>query len=136
MYARSVKDTLKDAKGNFVYDTQNKLTIAEKKVPYTSTKTAKYVELSTILLAYPANELRIKIASNARWQAPTPNFGTKIPWMFTQVNNGGGEAIIKVKVNKGLSTKRRTPLAIQYVFTRDSLTLCKLVFDQKSLSEQ
>lgn len=135
VYSRSVKDTLKDANGTLIYDSQNKLTINTIMVPFTSMKTAKYYEISPIVLVSSANELRIRIASNARWQAPTPNFGTKIPWVFTQINNGGGDASIKVKINKGLATKRRSPLGVQYVFTRDSLTLCKLVFDQKALNE-
>lgn len=99
-------------------------------------KVAKYIELDTVLVASPKNELRIKLKSNARWQAPTPDFKGKIAWYLTQNVNGGGDATIKVKILTGLTTKRRPVLANQFIYSRDSLVLYKLTFNQKAQNEQ
>lgn len=135
-YDRIVKDTLKDVNGNPILDAQNKPQVRNLTVKYPGTKTAKYVELKPIALVPFKNQVKIEIFSNARWQAPTPNFGTKIPWLVTKSNVGGGSSIILADVKYGgLATVRRPVLAVQYIFTRDSLTLYKLTFDQKALNE-
>lgn len=99
------------------------------------TKTARYVELVPVVIAAQRNEIHIDLKSNARWQAPTPDFQGKIAWYLTQNVNGGGDATIKVKILAGLATKRRPVLAQQYIYSRDSLVMYKLVFDQKAQNE-
>lgn len=136
LYPRITSDTLKDAGGTPIRDAQNKLQITKDTVFVPGNKVAKYIELDTVLVASPKNELRIKLKSNARWQAPTPDFKGKIAWYLTQNVNGGGDATIKVKILSGLSTKRRPVLANQFIYSRDSLVLYKLTFNQKAQNEQ
>lgn len=136
MYDRIVKDTLKDANGNPILDALNKPQVQNNTVKYAGTKTAKYIELNPILLVSTKNQIKIEIASNSRWQAPTPNFGSKIPWYVTKTNIGGGSSFILADIKyAGLATARRPVLAVQYIYTRDSLTMYKLVFNQKALNE-
>ena len=136
VYSRIVKDTLRDASGKPILDAQNKPQVKNDTIKYPGSKTARYVELKTILLASSKNQLKIEVASNARWVAPTPSFGTKIPWYITKTNIGGGSSIILADIKyAGLATARRPVLAVQYIYTRDSLTLYKLVFNQKALNE-
>lgn len=136
MYSRIVKDTLKDASGKPILDALNKPQWKNDTIKYAGPKTAKYVELKPIVLVSTKNQIKIEIASNSRWQAPTPNFGSKIPWYVTKSNIGGGSSIILADIKyAGLATTRRPVLAVQYIYTRDSLTLYKLVFNQKALNE-
>ncbi len=129
-------DTLKDASGKPILSADNKLQISRDTIFVPRNKTSKYIEIDTILVVYPKNEVQIKLQSNARWQAPAPNFYGKIAWFQPQNVNGGGTATIKVKVLAGLTNNRRTILASQYIYTRDSLTMYKITFNQKAKNEQ
>lgn len=135
VYPKVTRDTLKDVSGKPLLDAQNKMTITLDTAYVTGNKTGRYIILDTIVLNYAKSALRIELTSNARWQAPTPNFGTKIAWFQTLTSNGGGDAIIKSKVSVGLASKRRPVLANQYIYSRDSLVIYKLTFDQKSKIE-
>lgn len=136
VYPKVTRDTLKDASGNPVPDSQNKLQITLDTTYVPGNKTARLIELDTIVIGSTRNELRIDLKSNARWIAPTPDFGIKIPWFLTQTVNGGGDSTIKAKISLGLASKRRPVLAKQFIFTRDSLVMYKLTFDQKAQNEQ
>lgn len=135
LYPRITRDTLKDASGNPILDNQNKLQITIDTAYVPGKKTARYIELDTIVIGSARNELHIDLKTNARWQAPTPNFGTKVPWYVTQTGVGGGDGTIKAKISLGLATKRRPVLAKQFIFTQDSLVMYKLMFDQKAQNE-
>ena len=136
VYSRFVKDTIKDVNGKPILDAQNKVQLKNDTIKYAGPKTAKYIELKPIVFVSTKNQIKIEIASNSRWQAPTPSFGSKIPWFVTKSNIGGGSSIILADVKyTGLATVRRPVLAVQYIYTRDSLTLYKLVFNQKALNE-
>ena len=136
LYPRIKSDTLKDENGIPVRDSNNKLQITRDTTYTPGTKSARFVELEPVLLAAPRNELHITLTSNARWLAPTPDFKGKIAWYLTQNVNGGGDATIKVKILAGLATKRRPVLAQQFIYSRDSLVMYKIVFDQKAQNEQ
>lgn len=135
-YPRIKLDTLKDNSGKPILDAYNKLQITRDTTYYAGKKTAKFVVLNPIVIAAPKGELRIDLVSNARWQAPSPDFKGKIPWFLTQTANGGGSSTITVKISAGLSKSRRPVLATQYIFTRDSMVLYKLTVDQKAQNEQ
>jgi hypothetical protein len=135
VYYNTIRDTLKDETGKPILDAYGKPQVTERKEPYVSNKTAKYYELKPILLESPKTELQIEVNSNARWQAPMPDFGNKIAWFKTQTNAGGGNSTVKAEVLRGLASNRRPVLAEQYIFTRDSTVLFKLTFDQKAMSE-
>ncbi len=135
MYTRVLKDTLKDASGKPILDEQNRYQISEKQEEYAGTITGKLYELKPIVLESARTLLKIKIMSNARWQAPIPDFEGKIAWFRTQTNAGGGDAEIKVEVSRGLLNNRRPILANQYIFSRDSTVMVKMSFDQKSRNE-
>ncbi|MDD4199105.1 MAG: hypothetical protein PHZ12_06850 [Paludibacter sp.] len=136
LYPRITRDTLKDTSGNPILDNQNKLQITIDTTYVPGEKTARYIELDTIVIGSTRNELHIDLETNARWQAPSPNFGTKVPWFVTQTGVGGGNGTIKAKISLGLASKRRPILARQFIFTRDSLVMYKLTFDQKAQNEQ
>lgn len=136
MYPKVTRDTLKDASGKPILNAESKLQITLDTTYVAGSKTARFVELKTIVLNNAKSALRIDLKTNARWQAPSPNFGSKIAWYLTLTSNGGGDAVIKTKVLLGLATKRRPVLAQQYIYTRDSLVMYKLTFDQKAKSEQ
>lgn len=135
LYPRITRDTLKDGSGNPILNNQNKLQITIDTTYVPGKKTARYIELDTIVIGSARNELHIDLKTNARWQAPTPNFGTKVPWYVTQTGVGGGDGTIKAKISLGLATKRRPVLAKQFIFTQDSLVMYKLMFDQKAQNE-
>jgi len=135
MNMRIKLDTLKDATGKPILNDQNKPQVTRDTIYTPRNKTSKYIELDTILLNSPKNEVQIKLESNARWQAPAPTFSSSIAWFQTQNVNGGGSSIIKVKVLTGLPTKRRPILANQTIYSRDSLVMYKLTFDQKAKNE-
>lgn len=136
LYPRIKSDTLKNENGIPVRDSNNKLQITRDTTYMPGTKTARFVELEHVLIEAPRNELHIALTSNARWLAPTPDFKGKIAWYLTQNVNGGGDATIKVKILAGLATKRRPVLAQQFIYSRDSLVMYKIVFDQKAQNEQ
>ncbi|MCK9507712.1 MAG: hypothetical protein M0Q54_04670 [Pigmentiphaga sp.] len=134
-YPRITSDTLKDVHGNPLLDSNHSLQITQDTTYVAGTKTAQFVELKTILLVSDRNELHIDIQTNARWQAPTPDFGTKLAWFITQTSNGGGSASIIARISNGLPSSRRPLLANQFIFTRDSLVMYKVSFDQKGRNE-
>ncbi len=134
-YPKITRDTLKDESGNPKLDSNNNLQITTDTNYVAGNKTARYIVLDTILLVSTRNELRIDIQSNARWQAPTPDFGNKIPWYITQTSNGGGDSTIKSRISNGLPSSRRPTLADQFIFTRDSLVMFKVTFNQKGRNE-
>lgn len=136
LYPKIKNDTLKDAGGIPLRDAYNKLIIKKDTTYVKGNKTARYIVLDTIVIASPKNELRIDIRSNARWLAPTPNFNGKIAWYLTQNVAGGGDGTVRVKILAGLSTKRRPVLANQFIFSRDSMILYKITFNQKALNEK
>lgn len=136
MYPRIKLDTLKDNTGKPILDVYNKPQVTRDTTYQAGTKTAKFIVLNPIVIASPKGELRIDLTSNARWQAPSPDFKGKIAWYLTQTVNGGGSSTIKVKISAGLAKARRPILATQYIYTRDSLVLYKLTVDQKAQNEQ
>lgn len=136
MYPNVKLDTLKDASGTPILDAYNKPQVTRDTTYVAGKKTAKYVVLSPIAIAAPKGELRIDLVSNARWQAPSPDFKGKIAWYLTQTVNGGGSSTIKVKISNGLAKARRPILANQFIFTRDSLVMYKLTVDQKAQNEE
>ena len=102
---------------------------------YQSGKKGKYIELDIILLNAARGEVQIKLLTNARWLAPIPDFQGKIAWYQTQNSSGGGDGIIKARLSPGLSKVRRPILANQYIYTRDSLVMYRIIFNQKAQNE-
>ena len=102
---------------------------------YQSGKKGKYIELDTILLNAARGEVQIKLLTNARWLAPIPDFQGKIAWYQPQNSSGGGDGIIKARLSPGLSKVRRPILANQYIYTRDSLVMYRIIFNQKAQNE-
>jgi hypothetical protein len=136
MYPNIKLDTLKDASGTPILDGYNKPQVTRDTTYVAGAKTAKYIELEPFVIAAPKGELRIDLISNARWQAPSPDFMGKIAWYLTQTVNGGGSSTIKVKISNGLAKTRRPILANQFIFTRDSLVMYKMTIDQKAQNEE
>ncbi|MCE1154775.1 MAG: hypothetical protein LWW91_01410 [Bacteroidales bacterium] len=102
---------------------------------YRSGKKGKYIELDTILLNAARGEIQIRVATNARWLAPIPDFQGKIAWLQTQISSGAGDGIIKARLSPGLAKARRPILANQYIYTRDSLVMYRVIFNQKAQNE-
>jgi hypothetical protein len=102
---------------------------------YASGKQGTYIQLDTIVLEAHRTELAIRISTNARWLAPLPDFQGRIAWLQTQTSAGGGDGIIRARLSPGLANARRPILANQFIYTRDSLIMYHLVFDQKSRNE-
>ena len=131
-----VSENLKDNTGKPILDAYNKPQVNRDTTYLAGKKTAKYIVLNPIVIAAPKNELRIDLVSNARWQAPSPDFKGKIAWYLTQTVNGGGSSTIKIKVLAGLAKVRRPVQATQFIITSDSLVMYKLTVDQKAQNEQ
>lgn len=102
---------------------------------YQSGKKGKFIELDTILLNAARGEVQIKLLTNARWLAPIPDFQGKIAWYQTQTSSGGGDGIVKARLSPGLAKARRPILANQYIYTRDSLVMYHVIFNQKAQNE-
>lgn len=102
---------------------------------YRSGKKGKYIQLDTIVLNAARGEVQIHLATNARWLAPIPDFQGKIAWLQTQNSTGGGDGIIKARLSPGLAKVRRPVLANQYIYTRDSVVMYRIIFNQKAQNE-
>lgn len=106
---------------------------------YYKGKTALLFEPELIVLPKYANLLKIHLSSNARWTAPAIPFNTEAAtWVRNQMEGGIGDAVIEYNIkvrgsSPTISTRRKEQT--QFITTRDSSIIYKLVFTQKAMTE-
>ena len=136
-YYYTESDTTKDADGNPVIGGDGKYIIKVDTIWYNSKITAKLTEYDLVELPAAEDTFTIKLTSNARWMAPVPSAGGKIPWYFNYnlltgatSLSGGGDGFVYFRVTRN-KNKRRAVTAVQDIMTSDSTVLARLNFVQK-----
>lgn len=134
-YTYDIYDTLKDASGSPILDTQGKLQITVTEGSYFSKVTARCVEFEKVM--FPSYEeiefdtIRLEIMSNANWRAP---MGKAVNW-YNNVGNtekGGGDGTFSFSIKRFNNVVSKNEVE-QELFTSDSTVMYKFTFGHYGL---
>lgn len=135
-YFRTEEDTIKNAEGNPLLDSNGNLQFVYDTIWFNGT-TGKFTEYEPIVLPSPADTFTISLRSNAQWKAPVPSTGGKVQWFYnynvrtgTTSTAGGGDGYVDFRVSRNRN-KTRAVVAVQDIYTNDSASFARLHFIQK-----
>ena len=134
-YFYEVYDTLKDAAGEPILDSNGKLQITVTEESYLSRRTAHFIEFEKIM--FPSYEdvdfdtITLTINSNANWQAP---MNVSVNWYnnVDGTSTGGGDGTFKFSVKQFGNVVSKN-VAVQEIFTRDSTVMYRFYFGHTGL---
>lgn len=133
-YFYTAHDTVYNELGEVQYDEFGDTLVNHHEASYFSKKTAKLIRMKPVILWSDADTLTIPIKSNSRWEAPAPKFlkdgKAKDAFMKNEAstNAGGGNSYVKLSVI--VCGRARNYGALQTIYTRDSLTMYIIPFQQ------
>ena len=136
-YFRTEQDTIKNAEGKPLLDSNGNLQLEYDTIWYTGT-TGRFTEYEPVILPPQADTFTIALRSNAQWKAPVPSTGGKVQWFYnynlrttgTNSTAGGGDGYVDFRVSRNRNYKRAVT-AVQDIYTNDSAAFSRLYFVQK-----
>lgn len=136
-YSYTVKDTLRDANGDYAISSDGSLTITTDTLYYNSKRTAKVYYVHPLELESVADTFYLDVNSNARWLASVPSDAAKgTQWYFNWNSStaGGGDSRFEFRVTRNLRKTNRDYAVHQEILTSDSTVMFIIPMIQKGRS--